>query len=47
MSFLDTEEWSALDVVDNGDGTITLKKGHANETKSKEEKLSSKVCEEI
>ena len=47
MSFLDVEEWYALDVVDNGDGTITLKKGYANETKSKEEEPSSKVCEEI
>ena len=27
MSFLDIEEWDALDVVDNGDGTLTLKKG--------------------
>ena len=27
MDFLDIEEWDALDVVDNGDGTLTLKKG--------------------
>lgn len=47
MSFLGVEEWDALDVVDNGDGTITLKKGYANETQSKKEEPSSKICEEV
>ena len=30
MSFLGVGDWDALDVVDNGDGTLTLKKGRAN-----------------
>jgi hypothetical protein len=47
MGFLNVEEWDALNIVDNVDGTLTLKKGYTNEqTKSKEE-LSSKVCKEI
>jgi hypothetical protein len=41
MGFLDVEDWDALEVTDNEDGTVTLK-GYNNETKIKEE-LSSKI----